>query len=215
MSSAVSRWCIVHPELQQKGRQTQNWSADHRVPQHNFSGANQKVHKEDPWLMCVWVQSEHGNYSSLKSIFMKINLQVFIGFGSLPCCQSPGQLMFCVLWHTAHSSCVPACADSSVLFLALRCGECCSCSIQVLITCPSHCFLWAHYSKAYFIVCQMLGAFAHVIEMYFLVCSVCMWMIPCAIKVPSDALLVTTLKKHMSAAVRCVVVILPSEVFVV
>lgn len=45
------------------------------------------------------------------------------------------------------------------------------------------------------------GAFAHVIEMYFLVCSVCMWMIPCAIKVPSDALLVTTLKKHMSAAV--------------
>lgn len=167
MSSAVSRWCIVHPELRQKGRQTQNWSADHRVPQHNFSGANQKVHKKDPWLMCVWVQSEQGNYSSLKSIFMKINLQVFIGFGSpslLPVprtahvlCSVAGQEHLHCYTHTAHSSCVPACADSSVLFLALRCGECCSCSIQVLTTCPSHCFLWAHYSKAYFIVCQMLG----------------------------------------------------------
>lgn len=206
----VSRWCAVHPALWHKDKPKtglQTIGCHSNTAQVQIKSCTRK----SPDSTCVWVHSEYRHYSPSKWIFIKINSQMFIGFGSPSLLSVPrrahglcfvaGQEHLHCSTHAAHSSCVPACTDSSVLFLALRCGECCSYSIQVLTDCPSYCFLWAHYSKASITLCQMLGFFAHVIEMHFFVCSVCMWMIPCAIKrFLVHALLVTTLKKHVCSS---------------
>lgn len=137
---------------------------------------------------------------------------MFIGFWSLslwPVLRTAYDLCFVArqehlhcYTQTAHSSCVPACADSSVLFLALRCGECCSCSIQVLITCPSYSFLWAHYSKAYITVCQMLGICTCFRNVFFVLLNLYVDDPMCNKRILVHALLATTLKRHMSAATR-------------
>lgn len=127
----------------------------------------------------------------------------------LPCCQFPGQLMVYELWQ-GRSTCITPHTPSpwqlhpclrrfiSCLFLALICGERCSYSTQVLITCPSHCFLWAHYSKAYFTVCVRCWVFCTCYgNVFFGLLSMCVNDPMCNKRFPLHALLVTTLKSHM------------------
>lgn len=120
--------------------------------------------------------------------------------------------MVCVLWQGRSTCIFPHTQPAAAASLPAQIHQCFS-------------WLWAwwmlfiFYSGSYSLSIILLslsplqqslyyslsdaGFSAHVTEMYFLVCSVCMWLIPCAIKrFLVHTLLVTTLKKHMSAAVR-------------